>query len=132
MNFSSRSFALALLAAACAAANVEAAVTSLCSGWEFRRGGESAWTKVSVPHDWAIGGPFHRTNDLQVATIRQDGETVEILEPVRLRATVAVSNAVTIVATNDVASASPVTSATANVKLQLDMTVPAAPCPAMQ
>ena len=75
MNFSSRSFALALLAAACAAANVEAAVTSLCSGWEFRRGGESAWTKVSVPHDWAIGGPFHRTNDLQVATICQDGET---------------------------------------------------------
>lgn len=49
-------------------------VRPLCSGWEFRRGDETAWTKVSVPHDWAIGGPFHETNDLQIAKIEQDGE----------------------------------------------------------
>ena len=52
-------------------------VWTLYSGWEFRRGDETAWTKVSVPHDWAIGGAFNETNDLQVAVIRQDGETVE-------------------------------------------------------
>ena len=70
---------LKTLAGACAltvlATGASGAVKSLYSGWEFCRGDASTWERVSVPHDWAIGGPFHRTNDLQVATIRQDGET---------------------------------------------------------
>ena len=70
-----RSAVVAVLVLASAERSAEAVVTPLCSDWEFRRGGEATWTKVSVPHDWAIDGPFHRTNDLQVATIRQDGET---------------------------------------------------------
>ena len=49
-------------------------VRTLYSGWEFRLGDGVAWTKVCVPHDWAIGGPFHETNDLQIAKIEQDGE----------------------------------------------------------
>ena len=52
-------------------------VRTLCSGWEFRRGDETAWTKVCVPHDWAISGEFNETNDQQVTVIRQDGDTVE-------------------------------------------------------
>lgn len=69
-----------LLLVVCSAALVRIGVCDsrvLCSDWEFRCGDETAWTQVSVPHDWAIGGEFNETNDLQVAIIRQDGETVE-------------------------------------------------------
>ena len=34
---------------------------TLTEGWEFRRVGETAWTAVRVPHDWAISGPFDAT-----------------------------------------------------------------------
>ena len=48
--------------------------------WEFRKGHdiESAegWEKVSVPHDWAIYGPFDKANDLQTVAVTQNGETV--------------------------------------------------------
>ena len=48
-------------------------VLSLDGAWEFRLdGGE--WRGVRVPHDWAISGPFDKTNDIQVAAIREDGE----------------------------------------------------------
>lgn len=46
--------------------------------WEFTRGElteKSEWTNVSVPHDWAIYGPFSRDNDLQFVAIEQNGET---------------------------------------------------------
>ena len=49
--------------------------TMLRDGWEFRRGDAKSWDKVSVPHDWAITGPFDRSNDLQVVAITQNGET---------------------------------------------------------
>ena len=59
-------------------------VTPVCDGWLFHRGdvvgAESAsfdvkdWTPVDIPHDWAIAGPFHRTNDLQNARVLQDGQ----------------------------------------------------------
>ena len=52
-------------------------VTSLYSGWEFRRGDDGPWEQVSVPHDWAIAGPFNETNDIQITRIAQDGELVE-------------------------------------------------------
>lgn len=49
----------------------------LDSGWQFHKG-ETAdvWEDVSVPHDWAIRGPFDRANDLQTVAITQNGETV--------------------------------------------------------
>ena len=49
--------------------------TLLEKGWKFHLGDavqaqepgydDSAWENVSVPHDWAIYGPFDRENDLQ-------------------------------------------------------------------
>ncbi len=33
------------------------------------------WEQVTVPHDWAIYGPFSQFNDLQVMAIEQDGQT---------------------------------------------------------
>lgn len=59
--------------------------TSLKDGWRFHRGeadgafmpayDDSGWDKVSVPHDWAITGPFSIENDLQNVQIVQNMET---------------------------------------------------------
>ena len=59
--------------------------TSLTDGWKFHRGeadgafmpgyDDSGWDKVSVPHDWAITGPFSIENDLQNVQIVQNMET---------------------------------------------------------
>ena len=47
--------------------------------WEFRNGHDTectdGWRQVSVPHDWAIRGPFSRDNDLQEVAVVQNGET---------------------------------------------------------
>lgn len=46
--------------------------------WLFTKGTADAstkWQKVSIPHDWAIYGPFDRDNDLQVVAVEQNGET---------------------------------------------------------
>ncbi|MDD2951569.1 MAG: beta-galactosidase GalB [Parabacteroides sp.] len=40
---------------------------------------ESKWQSVTVPHDWAIYGPFSSQNDKQEVAIAQDGQT-EALE----------------------------------------------------
>ncbi len=45
----------------------------LNEGWQFSRDGQS-WQEVSVPHDWAISGPFDKKWDLQVVAIEQNGE----------------------------------------------------------
>ena len=50
--------------------------TRLCDGWMFSRD-HATWKPVSIPHDWAIEGPFSETNDVQITKIRQDGELVE-------------------------------------------------------
>lgn len=42
--------------------------------WQFSRNGKS-WQAVSVPHDWAIAGPFDKKWDLQMVAIEQNGET---------------------------------------------------------
>ena len=59
--------------------------TSLKDGWRFHRGeadgafvpayDDSGWDRVSVPHDWAIAGPFSIENDLQNVQIVQNMET---------------------------------------------------------
>lgn len=41
--------------------------------WEFSRDGQE-WQQVTVPHDWAISGPFDKKWDLQVVAIEQNGE----------------------------------------------------------
>ena len=41
--------------------------------WDFSRDGKS-WSQVSVPHDWAIAGPFDKKWDLQMVAIEQNGE----------------------------------------------------------
>ena len=42
--------------------------------WEFSHDQQS-WTKVDIPHDWAIAGPFDKKWDLQKVAITQNGET---------------------------------------------------------
>src|SRR5690349_18844310 len=56
----------------------------LDKGWAFSKGdfpqasqasfNDSKWEKVTVPHDWAIKGPFSGENDLQKVAIVQNGE----------------------------------------------------------
>ena len=36
---------------------------------------DSSWEQVTVPHDWAITGPFDRENDLQNVAVTQNFET---------------------------------------------------------
>ena len=42
-------------------------------GWLFSRDSIS-WQEVTVPHDWAIAGPFDKKWDLQFVAIEQNGE----------------------------------------------------------
>ena len=42
--------------------------------WQFSRD-KQQWETVSVPHDWAISGPFDKKWDLQKVAIEQNGET---------------------------------------------------------
>ena len=59
------------------------AITSLLTSWQFTKeqtdhqmpDPSAAWQQVTVPHDWAIYGPFDRANDLQNVTVWQNGET---------------------------------------------------------
>ena len=46
---------------------------TLTDGWQFSQD-QQDWQTVSVPHDWAIGGPFDKKWDLQVVAIEQNGE----------------------------------------------------------
>lgn len=59
-------------------ANARRSSTALKEGWLFARDTVTAttrWQNVTVPHDWAIYGPFDRDNDLQEVAIEQNGET---------------------------------------------------------
>lgn len=61
-------------------------ITELTDGWKFSRGkadgafqigfDDKAWQTVSVPHDWAIYGPFDKEIDKQVVAITQNNEKV--------------------------------------------------------
>ena len=72
--------ALTLLAAALSAEAQSARTETVLKDWEFRKGHEieatEGWQAVSVPHDWAIYGPFDRKNDLQTVAVVQNGEKV--------------------------------------------------------
>ena len=57
----------------------------LNKNWKFTKGdianasavdfNDSQWESVTIPHDWAIFGPFDRANDLQVVQVLQNGAT---------------------------------------------------------
>ncbi len=59
--------------------------TLLHEGWLFHRGDlpeaknadfiEKNWQSVTVPHDWAVYGPFGSSFDLQNVAVTQNGET---------------------------------------------------------
>lgn len=61
-------------------------VRELDSNWKFQKGdfenafqsnfNDSKWEKVTVPHDWAIYGPFDKEIDKQKVAIVQNGEKV--------------------------------------------------------
>ncbi|GAB1416956.1 beta-galactosidase GalB [Paludibacter sp.] len=56
------------------------------NNWKFCKGeisdafeknyDDNKWESVTVPHDWAIYGPFDRNNDLQTVAIMQNNETI--------------------------------------------------------
>ena len=69
----SRLLILACILASCATAQ-NRQETVLSNGWQFSHDKET-WQTVSVPHDWAIAGPFDKKWDLQVVAIAQNGET---------------------------------------------------------
>ena len=48
----------------------------LKKGWQFSQDSIN-WQGVTVPHDWAIYGPFDRSFDLQKVAVEQNGETEE-------------------------------------------------------
>ena len=53
--------------------------TLLKDSWQFCKGDKATagtWHNVSIPHDWAIFGPFDRNNDLQKVAVEQNGEKV--------------------------------------------------------
>ncbi|HLT34495.1 MAG TPA: DUF4982 domain-containing protein, partial [Aquaticitalea sp.] len=64
----------------------ERSIQILNSGWKFTKGNppnaaqrdfdDAAWETVTVPHDWAIYGPFDKEVDKQVVAITQNGEQV--------------------------------------------------------
>ena len=47
---------------------------TLSKNWMFSQD-KHQWQQVSVPHDWAISGPFDKKWDLQKVAIEQNGET---------------------------------------------------------
>ena len=66
-----------LLAMACAmtltAVAQQRQEITLTDNWQFSHDGQT-WQTVSVPHDWAISGPFDKKWDLQMVAIEQNGE----------------------------------------------------------
>lgn len=67
----------AALVAVILPASAQRVETKLTDGWEFCHGGinsDKTWERVTIPHDWAIYGPFSRENDLQHVAVEQNGE----------------------------------------------------------
>ncbi len=73
MNNRFLSIAICLLCATVGMAQVRNSI-NLDEGWLFSRDNHQ-WQQVSVPHDWAISGPFDKQWDLQYVAIEQNGET---------------------------------------------------------
>jgi beta-galactosidase len=83
----SKLLAVALLLGAVQHADAQRKETILRDGWRFSRAenltgtdaaqpkfNDKGWKEVSIPHDWAIAGPFDKEIDKQVVAIEQNGE----------------------------------------------------------
>lgn len=73
----------ALMASATIVSPAQRSEILLKEGWKFTKGVGSEttqWQDVTVPHDWAIYGPFDRNNDLQVIAVEQNGEVEKTLK----------------------------------------------------
>lgn len=78
-------FSLMMMACLATTLWAQRSVTTLEKGWKFHKGDvpeamspdfdDRKWEQVSIPHDWAIYGPFSRDNDLQNVAITQNFET---------------------------------------------------------
>lgn len=78
------SFVIALILLTLAAKSQRTEIT-LEKNWKFSRNDDATaieqsyddgkWQTVTVPHDWAIYGPFDANNDMQKMAIVQDGQT---------------------------------------------------------
>lgn len=76
---------LLLLLGIIGVANGQREDINIDNGWRFIKGDiengeqvgidDSKWEEVTVPHDWAIKGPFDKQIDMQSVAITQNGET---------------------------------------------------------
>lgn len=57
----------------CLGATAQRSSQTLKKGWQFSRDSVE-FQNVTIPHDWAIYGPFDRQNDIQHVAIEQNGE----------------------------------------------------------
>ncbi|AIZ65458.1 beta-galactosidase (plasmid) [Hymenobacter sp. DG25B] len=84
-RIAARSLAAGLLLTACLTAQAQTRQEYLLTtNWKFAKGDQpnaalpdfpdAKWQTVSVPHDWAIYGPFSSSNDLQTVKIEQNNE----------------------------------------------------------
>ena len=64
---------LALFMLAATSVSAQRQEIILSDNWSFSQDRQT-WQTVSVPHDWAISGPFDKKWDLQVVAIEQNGE----------------------------------------------------------
>ena len=79
-----RTLSFLLLLAVAVVAMPQRTETLLRHGWRFHRGDvtgaeqpafdDSGWQTVTIPHDWAITGPFGSDHDLQNVAVTQNGE----------------------------------------------------------
>ena len=71
---------LAALAVIVSASAQTKRTETILKEWEFRHGHDveasEGWEAVTVPHDWAIYGPFDKANDLQTVAVMQNGEQI--------------------------------------------------------
>ena len=71
--------AFAFLTLAISASSQDIRTEKTLTEWKFRHDHSywsyEGWENVNVPHDWAIYGPFDRSNDLQTVAVTQNGET---------------------------------------------------------
>ena len=66
-------FATIIALAGVFTASAQAHQETNISKWQFSQTG-AEWKAVTVPHDWAISGPFDKKWDLQVVAIKENGE----------------------------------------------------------
>lgn len=66
-------FATIIALAGVFTASAQAHLEANISKWQFSHTG-AEWKAVTVPHDWAISGPFDKKWDLQVVAIKENGE----------------------------------------------------------